>query len=71
MPKIKPFAHYSDEYDNWIVINNYALQSKVNAIKTVLPANGQGFVLMVTTICFVDNIYKSLEEINRKSFITN
>ena len=118
MPKTGPFDNYSDEYDNWFVINKYAFQSEINAIKKALPNNGdvievgigsgifaaplgikegvdpsanmrekaknrgirvmdavaenlpyadrsKDAVLMVTTICFVDDIYKSFLEVHR------
>lgn len=119
MPKTKPFDLYTDEYDNWFVINKYAFQSELNAIKKALPLNienvievgiGSGIfaqplgiregvepsaamrkraqkrnltvidavaenlpcpdksksaVLMVTTICFVDDIYASFREVHR------
>ena len=118
MPKTEPFDHYADEYDDWFVINQYAFQSELNAIKKALPENGdtvevgigsgifaaplgikegvdpseamrekakkkdirvmdavaenlpypdqsKDAVLMVTTICFVDDIYKSFQEVHR------
>jgi len=118
MPKTEPFDQYANEYDNWFVINKYAFQSELNAIKKTLPENGDAievgigsgifaaplgikegidpseamrekakkrkinaidavaenlpypnkskdFALMVTTICFVDDIYKSFKEIHR------
>jgi len=118
MPKTGPFDLYADEYDNWFVINIYAFQSELNAIKRALPDNGdivevgigsgifaaplgikegvdpsetmrekargrniwvmdavaenlpytdasKDVVLMVTTICFVDDIYKSFQEAHR------
>jgi len=118
MPKTEPFDNYADEYDDWFVINQYAFQSELNAIKKALPNNGdiieigigsgifaaplgikegidpsktmrekatkrgvrvmdavaenlpyadksKDAVLMVTTICFVDDIYKSFQEVYR------
>jgi len=118
MPKTEPFDQYSDEYDDWFIINKYAFQSELNAIKKALPDNGdvvevgigsgifaaplgikegvdpseamrekakkrnirvmdavaenlpyadqsKDAVLMVTTICFVDDIYKSFQEVHR------
>ena len=118
MPKTGPFNNYSDEYDDWFIINKYAFQSELNAIKKALPENGDAIevgigsgifaaalgikegidpseamrekarkrgirvmdavaenlpyaekskdaVLMVTTICFVDDIYKSFQEVHR------
>jgi len=118
MPKTKPFDHFSDEYDNWFIDNEYVFKSELKAIKKVIPEGKNGieigigsgifaeplgikegiepskamrekakqkninvinavaeklpyrdrskdFVLMVTTICFVDDIYKSFEEVNR------
>ena len=118
MPKTGPFDQYADEYDDWFVINKYAFQSELNAIKKALPKNGDAIevgigsgifaaplgikegidpseamrekakkrdirvmdavaenlpyvdkskdvVLMVTTICFVDDIYESFQEVHR------
>jgi len=118
MPKTEPFDNYSDEYDNWFVINKYAFQSELNAIKRALPDNGdiveiglgsgifavqlgikegvdpseamrekgksrdvrvmdavaenlpyadksKDTALMLTTICFIDDIYKSFLEVHR------
>jgi ubiquinone/menaquinone biosynthesis C-methylase UbiE len=118
MPKTAPFDNFPDEYDNWFVINKFAFQSELNAIKSAMPVKGKGieigvgsgifaeplgisegiepsramrekakqrniraidavaenlpysdksidFALMVTTICFVDDIYKSFDEVNR------
>jgi len=118
MPKTGPFDHYADEYDDWFVINKYAFQSELNAIKKTLPENGDAIevgvgsgmfaaplgikegidpsetmrekakkrdirvidavaenlpyadkskdvVLMITMICFVDDIYKSFQEVHR------
>lgn len=118
MPKTEPFDQYADEYEDWFIINKYAFQSELNAIKKALPDNrdivevgiGSGIfaaplgikegiepseamrekakkrgvrvmddvaenlpyadkskdvVLMVTTICFVDDIYQSFQEVHR------
>jgi len=118
MPKTEPFDNYSDEYEDWFIINKYAFQSELNAIKKAFPDNGdvveigigsgifaaplgikegiepseamrekakkrgvrvmdavaedlpygdksKDAVLMVTTICFVDDIYKSFQEVHR------
>ncbi len=118
MPKTAPFDNYSDEYEDWFIINKYAFQSELNAIKIAFPDNGdvveigigsgifaaplgikegiepseamrekakkrgvrvmdavaedlsyadksKDAVLMVTTICFVDDIYKSFQEVHR------
>jgi len=118
MPKTKPFDKYSDEYDRWFVVNKYAFQSELKAIKSVMPDSGKGveigvgsgifaeplgirdgvepsrvmrekakkkninaldgvaenlpypdnsfdFALMVTTICFVDDIVRSFHEAHR------
>ena len=118
MPKTGPFDNYSNEYEDWFIINKYAFQSELNAIKKAFPDTGDGVeigigsgifakplgikegvdpseamrekakkrgisvidavaeklpyadqskdaVLMVTTICFVDDIYKSFQEVHR------
>ena len=118
MPKTEPFDQYSDEYDHWFVVNKYAFQSELKAVKSVMPVSGKGveigvgsgifaeplgiregvepsramrekakkkninavdgvaeclpfsdssfdFALMVTTICFVDDIVQSFHEARR------
>ena len=118
MPKTAPFDNYSNEYEDWFIINKHAFQSELNAIKKAFPDDedvveigiGSGIfsellgikegidpseamrekakkrgihvinavaeklpyadqskngVLMVTTICFVDDIYKSFQEVHR------
>jgi ubiquinone/menaquinone biosynthesis C-methylase UbiE len=118
MPKTGPFDNYSNEYEDWFIINKYAFQSELNAIKKAFPDPGdcveigigsgvfaeplgikegvdpseamrekaknrgisvidafaeklpyadqsKNAVLMVTTICFVDDIYKSFQEVYR------
>jgi len=118
MPKTGPFENYSDEYDDWFIINKYAFQSELNAINKAFPDNGdfievgigsgifaeplgikegvdpseamrekakkkdirvmdavaeklpyadqsKDAALMVTTICFVDDIKKSFLEVYR------
>jgi len=40
MPKTEPFDQYADEYEDWFIINKYAFQSELNAIKKALPNNG-------------------------------
>jgi len=118
MPKTEPFDNYSDEYDNWFIINKYAFLSELNAVNRALPpkgniieigigsgifaeplgikegvepsaamrdkARGKGIkvidatgeelpytdkskdaALMITTICFVDDVYKSFQEVYR------
>lgn len=118
MPKTKPFDLYTEEYDNWFVINEYAFRSELNAVRKAMPAKGdiievgigsgmfarplgikegvepsaamrekaekrglvaidgvaedlpypdksKDAVLMVTTICFVDDIAISFREVNR------
>jgi len=118
MPKTKPFDLYTEEYDDWFVINKYAFQSELTAIKQTMPPKGdiievgigsgmfagplgikegvepsaamrerakkrgltavdgvaedlpypdksKDAVLMVTTICFVDDITISFREVHR------
>ena len=118
MPKTEPFDNYSNEYEDWFIINKYAFLSELNAIKKTLPENGDAievgigsgifaaplgikegidpseamrekaktrninavdavaenlpypdscidFALMVTTVCFLDDIYQSFYEVNR------
>jgi len=118
VPKTKPFDLYTEEYDNWFVINEYAFRSELNAVRKAMPAKGdiievgigsgmfahplgikegvepsaamrekaekrglvaidgvaedlpypdksKDAVLMVTTICFVDDIAISFREVHR------
>ena len=118
MPKTRPFDSYSNEYEDWFMINKFAFQSELNAIKKAFPDNGdfievgigsgifaeplgikegvdpseamrekakkrgisvidavaeklpyadqsKDVVLMVTTICFVDDTYKTFQEVHR------
>ena len=118
MPKTEPFDQYTNEYEDWFVINKYAFQSELNAIKKALPDKedvveigiGSGIfaeplgiiegvepskamreravkkgikvidavaeklpyddaskngAVMITTICFVDDVHKSFLEVNR------
>ncbi len=118
MPKIEAFQKYTKEYDNWFVINKYAFESELNAIKKLLP-NADGVIeigigsgifakplgikegidpseamrkkaeqkglkvldavaeklpyadnsingaVMITSICFVDDIYQAISETYR------
>ena len=118
MPKIEVFQKYTNEYDEWFVINKFAFESELIAIKNILP-NVDGVIeigigsgifaeplgikegidpskamrkkaeqkglkvldavaeklpyadnsingaVMITTICFVDDIYQSFKEAHR------
>ena len=118
MPKIEVFQKYTNEYDDWFVINKFAFESELNAIKNILP-NVDGVIeigigsgifaeplgikegidpskamrkkaeqkglkvldavaeklpyadnsingaVMITSICFVDDIYQSFKEAHR------
>ncbi|MBN1619928.1 class I SAM-dependent methyltransferase [candidate division WOR-3 bacterium] len=118
MPKIKPFEDNTQDYENWFSENPFVYQSEIQAVKHLLPQNGEGveigvgsgkfagplgikhgvepsgkmrdiarnagidavegvaedlpyehsrfdFALMVTTICFLDDIEKSFFEVHR------
>ncbi len=118
MPKTEPFDQHADEYDHWFMVNKYAFQSELKAVKSVIPDSGKGveigvgsgifaeplgiregvepsqtmrkrankrninavdgvaehlpysdcsfdFALMITTICFVDDIVQSFYEVYR------
>lgn len=118
MPKIEAFQKYTNEYDNWFVINRFAFLSEIGAIKkTLLQTEGvveigigsgvfakplginEGIdpseamrqkaeqkglkvldavaeklpypdaslkgAVMITSICFVDDIYQSFKEVHR------
>jgi ubiquinone/menaquinone biosynthesis C-methylase UbiE len=118
MPKIEAFQKYTNEYDNWFVINRFAFLSEIDAVKKLLPHTegvieigiGSGIfaeplgikegidpseamrqkagqkglkvldavaeklpyddasvngAVMVTSICFVDDIYQSFKEAHR------
>ena len=54
MPKTEPFDNYPDEYDNWFVINKYAFQSELNAIKKALPPQGKGIEIGVGSGIFAE-----------------
>lgn len=74
MPKIESFEKYNDRYDEWFEKNHGIYHTELEAIKAEkqgirvycheaedLPFSDSefDFVLMVTTICFVDDISKS------------
>jgi len=118
MAKTTAFEHHVAEYDNWFVINEFAFQSELIAVKKLLPSAagvieigiGSGIfavplgiregvdpsramrqkaeekglkvldavaeklpyadaslsgAMMITSICFVDDIYQSFREIHR------
>lgn len=37
MPKTGAFQKYTNEYDNWFVINRFAFLSEIDAVKKTLP----------------------------------
>ncbi len=116
--KIKPFEEHVDQYEDWFEKNYWVYQSELQAVKELLPKQGNGieigvgsgrfadplgirlgvepspkmralakargievidgvaedilfknprfdFVLMVTTICFLDDIEKAFKKIHR------
>ncbi|MDY6844222.1 MAG: class I SAM-dependent methyltransferase [Thermodesulfobacteriota bacterium] len=118
MPRISPFEHYTDQYEEWFEKNQWVYEAELRAIKAMIPAGGYGmeigvgtgqfakplgikigvepskrmreiaqrreiqvldgvaeelpfdgsrfdFVLMVSTVCFVDDINKTLLEAHR------
>jgi ubiquinone/menaquinone biosynthesis C-methylase UbiE len=118
MDKITIFDKYAEEYDRWFDTNSLVYQSEVQAVRMLLPQNGQGveigsgtgrfsvplgitlgvepsramaeiarsrgmtvynskaenlpfddntfdFVLMVTTICFLEDPLQAIKEIRR------
>ena len=118
MPKIEAFQKYTNEYDNWFVVNRFAFLSEIEAVKKTLPntdglieigigtgifaeplgikegidpseamrqkAEQKGLkvfdavaeklpypdasvngVVMITSVCFVDDIYQSFKEAYR------
>ncbi len=118
MPKIEPFESFSEIYDAWFERNEEKYRLELEAIKALIPSEGEGlevgigtgrfaapfgikigiepsekmaqkardmgirvikgvaeklpledalfdFVLMITTICFVDDIQRSFEEVHR------
>jgi ubiquinone/menaquinone biosynthesis C-methylase UbiE len=118
MAKTAAFDNHVDEYDNWFVINKFAFQSELMAVKKCLPPNRRvieigigsgifakplgikegidpskpmlekaeqlglkvveavaeklpyanssvGGAVMITSICFVDDIYQSFREVHR------
>ncbi|GET28528.1 class I SAM-dependent methyltransferase [Prolixibacter sp. SD074] len=118
MPKIEAFQKYTNEYDNWFVVNHYAFLSELEAVKKVLtqtdgvieigigsgifaeplgikegidpseamrqkaaqkglkvlnavaeklpyPDKSVNGAVMITSICFVDDIYQTFKEAHR------
>jgi len=118
MPKINAFQKYSEEYDNWFEVNQFAFLSELRAVREVLPETGRiieigigsgifaealgikegiepseamrlrakkkglkvleavaedlpyanesvDAAVMITTVCFVDDVYKSFGEVYR------
>ena len=118
MPKVEPFEKHADMYEEWFVRNRFAYESELQAIRALLPEDGNGieigvgtgrfaaplgiklgvepsktmreiaqkkgievvngvaealpfdnnqfdFALMVTTICFLDDIETSFKEVFR------
>ncbi len=118
MPKVQPFDKYTQQYEDWFTVNEFAYQSELKAVKKLLPAKGLGveigvgsglfagplgirigvepaakmrelavkrgvnavegvgeklpfcdnrfdFALMITTVCFLDDILTSFKEVHR------
>ncbi len=68
MAKIEPFEKNTERYENWFVKNRYAYQSEVRAIKEILPDfkdSSFDLVLMVTTLCFLDDVKKAFSKVYR------
>ena len=118
MAKTRPFDEHIDKYEHWFEVNKYAYESELQAIKTLLPAIGDGveigvgsglfskpfgikfgvepsatmreiaqkrgievvdgigealpyedsrfdFALMITTICFLDDVEAAMKEAYR------
>jgi SAM-dependent methyltransferase len=42
MPNIEPFERYAGKYEAWFDRNRFAYESELLAIRTLLPANGEG-----------------------------
>jgi len=47
MAKTKPFEEHSDKYENWFVKNKFTYESELDAVKMLLPENGQGLEIGV------------------------
>ena len=117
MPRILPFEEHREEYEQWFVLNRFAYQSELDAVRQLLPEGkgleigvGSGlfaaplgiefgvepspkmlelakqrgikvirgigeqlpvrnasldFALMVTTVCFLDNVMQGFREAQR------
>lgn len=62
MPNIQPFEDYSDEYDEWFDKNRDKYDLELRAIAGFIPSACFDYVLMVATICFVDDLHRSFAE---------
>jgi SAM-dependent methyltransferase len=47
MAKTEPFDEHIDQYEYWFVVNEYAYESELKAVKALLPASGEGFEIGV------------------------
>jgi len=47
MAKTKPFDEHINQYEHWFVVNKYAYESELQAVKTLLPASVEGFEIGV------------------------
>lgn len=42
MVRIKPFDEFPEVYEEWFVVNRFAYESELQAVKSLLPARGIG-----------------------------
>ena len=47
MAKTKPFDEHIDQYEHWFVVNKYAYESELQAVKALLPASFEGLEIGV------------------------
>jgi len=49
MPKVEPFEKHVDRFEDWFVRNRFAYESELQAVRSLLPKNGNGVEIGVGT----------------------
>ena len=47
MVKTKPFDEHIDQYEHWFVVNQYAYESELQAVRALLPVSSEGLEIGV------------------------